>query len=118
MHKSATVVGALAVLLTACGQESSGARKGPTDTAKNPVDSRAIARAIDSRLEKGAPLRVRVSCPRDIEWEEGRTFRCLVKGPEGRSQAVVTLGETGDHPGGRSSGSGRTVQGEFSWTVD
>lgn len=116
MFKSAAVVGLL-VVLTGCGDEPA-ARPVKEPTAKNPVNSEAIARAIEARLEKGAPLRVVVACPTDIEWKAGTTFRCLVKDPSGRSKARVTLGRSRDGVGGPSSGSGRTAQGEYVWTMD
>lgn len=116
MFKSAMFVGALA-MLSACGQEPTDSPvEGPT--AKNPVDTTAIARAIEARLERGVPLRVRVRCQSDIEWEPGQTFKCVVKSPDGRSKATVTLGEAGDAVGGPSSGTGRTAQGEYSWKLD
>lgn len=116
MVRSAVVVGVL-VVLTACGEEPA-ARPVQEPTAKDPVNSEAIARAIEARLENGVPLRVAVSCPRDIEWKAGTKFRCLVKDPDGTSRATVTLGKSGDGAGGPSSGSGRTAQGEYSWTLD
>lgn len=108
------VLGAL-VLLSACGDEPKGPPV-PEPTAKNPVNTRTIARAIESRLEDGAPLQVKVTCPADVNWRPGKTFTCLVKNPSGKSQATVTLGESLSGVGGPSSGSGRLDQGEYTWT--
>ena len=116
MYRSALVVGVL-VVLTGCGEEPAGPPVS-APTAKDPVNTESIARAIETRVEDGPPLRWVVSCPTDIEWRAGTSFKCLVKGPGRRLKATVTLGEATADSGNRSSGSGRTSQGEYSWSLN
>ena len=116
MFRSALVVAVL-VVLAGCGEEPAGPPVSEP-TAKNPVNTEAIARAIERRLENGPPLRWVVSCPTDIEWKAGTRFRCLIKGPGRRLKATVTLGEATADSGNRRSGSGRTSQGEYSWSLN
>lgn len=58
----------------------------------------SIERDIERMIKQRNGDRTDVQCPRSVEWEVGRTFRCVVNTPAGRSLtgASVTMEDDGE----------------------
>ena len=86
------------VALTACSQANTGAPAPVTDTATGASDAQvADVRAIETDLEgqidqKIGVIGTRVTCPEQVTWQVGESFRCDVTAPDfPPGVGVVTL---------------------------
>jgi hypothetical protein len=81
--------GVTGVLLTACGSSSSGSSSTATSAATGTatpagrvthlLDTKRVARAIEASISSERQLKSKVTCPKAVPQEKGRTFTCVAE---------------------------------------